>query len=501
MSYFSETRLRVAPSPTGDPHVGTAYIALFNLVYARSTDGVFILRLEDTDRARRIESSEAAISRSLNWLGLGCDEGPDAGGAFGPYRQSERLDLYAKHVQDLIEKGNAYRCFCTRERLDEVRAHQRANKLRLGYDGHCRNLDSHESAQRAEAGEDHVVRLSVPKDGKTQFRDEIRREEIEFENAEIDDQVLLKADGWPTYHLASVVDDHLMKISHVVRAEEWITSTPKHVLLYKAFEWPMPQFYHMSLLRNPDKSKISKRKLAKLLQQTGEDDSVNPTSLDYYETRGYLPEALLNFLALMGWSMGDDQEKFTLDEMIEHFSWERVKPTEPVFDFKKLDWLNGQYIRELSEGDLCLRLINGGFTTQERLEAVKPVLPHIQERLKILSGFDQLTEFLVADGLEYDVSELLPKRKNADETGEVLSKIRDALADMDWQSDAMESAMVELAKELEWKNRDFFVPIRVAITGSKVSPPLFPCVELIGREKSLARLDAAVAKLRQLQAS
>ena len=198
MSYFSETRLRVAPSPTGDPHVGTAYIALFNLVYARSTDGVFILRLEDTDRARRIESSEAAISRSLNWLGLGCDEGPDAGGAFGPYRQSERLDLYAKHVQDLIEKGNAYRCFCTRERLDEVRAHQRANKLRLGYDGHCRNLDSHESAQRAEAGEDHVVRLSVPKDGKTQFRDEIRREEIEFENAEIDDQVWRKADGWPT---------------------------------------------------------------------------------------------------------------------------------------------------------------------------------------------------------------------------------------------------------------------------------------------------------------
>ena len=495
MAYFDEPRLRVAPSPTGDPHVGTAYIALFNLVYTRSTGGKFILRLEDTDRARRIESSEAAISHSLEWLGLQSDEGPDVGGNFGPYRQSERLGIYAGHVQELIDKGNAYRCFCTKERLDEVRTHQKTNKLRLGYDGHCRNLNPAESAQRSESGEENVVRLSIPKEGKTSFRDEIRREEIEFDNAEIDDQVLLKADGWPTYHLASVVDDHLMKISHVVRAEEWITSTPKHVLLYQAFEWPMPQFYHMSLLRNADKSKISKRKLAKLIQQTGEDDKVNPTSLEYYEVRGYLPEALNNFLALMGWSMGDDQEKFTLDEMIEHFSWDRVKPSEPVFDFKKLDWLNGQYIRELSEDELCRRLIEGSFTTQERIDAVRPVLSHIQERLKVLNDFNQLTDFLVSGNLEYEASELLPKKKNAEETGEILSKIKAALADMDWQSDTMESAMVELANQLEWKNRDFFAPIRVAITGSRVSPPLFPCVELLGREKSLARLDAAVAKL------
>ncbi|MDA1139092.1 MAG: glutamate--tRNA ligase [Planctomycetota bacterium] len=495
MAYFEKPRLRVAPSPTGDPHVGTAYIALFNLVYARSKGGKFILRLEDTDRARRIETSEAAISHSLEWLGLQYDEGPDVGGDFGPYRQSERLDIYARHVQELVDKGNAYRCFCTKERLDEARSNQRTHKLRLGYDGHCRTLDPADSARRADAGEEHVVRLRVPQEGKTSFRDEIRREEIEFENAEIDDQVLLKADGWPTYHLASVVDDHLMKISHVVRAEEWITSTPKHVLLYQAFDWPMPKFYHMSLLRNPDKSKISKRKLAQLLLQTGEDDSVNPTSLEYYESRGYLQEALLNFLALMGWSMGDDQEKFTLDQMIEHFSWDRVKPSEPVFDLKKLDWLNGQYLRELSQEDLCKRLIAGGFTTEERLDAVRPVLSHIQERLKVLSEFNQLTEFLVADNLEYDASELLPKKKNTEETADILSKIKAALKDIDWQSDTMESAMVELANQLEWKNRDFFAPIRVAITGSMVSPPLFPCVELIGRGKCLARLDAAITKL------
>ncbi|MFH1132138.1 MAG: glutamate--tRNA ligase, partial [Pseudomonadota bacterium] len=297
-------RVRIAPSPTGDPHVGTAYVVLFNYAYAKRHGGKFILRIEDTDQTRSSRGSEDAILRSLRWLGLEWDEGPDVGGPHGPYRQSERSAIYKEHADLLIERGHAYRCFCTPERLTELRAKQREAKQDPGYDGKCRELDPEEVAKRVAANEPHVVRLKMPKDGETVVPD-LLRGEVVISNQQSDDQVLMKSDGMPTYHLANVVDDHLMGITHVIRAEEWISSTPKHLRLYEGFGWELPTFIHLPLLRNKDKSKISKRK--------------NPVSLDYYREIGILPQAMINFLALLGWSYGDDQEKFTLEQMVEKF--------------------------------------------------------------------------------------------------------------------------------------------------------------------------------------
>src|SRR5688500_18614992 len=299
-------RVRIAPSPTGDPHVGTAYIALFNYCFARKNGGQFILRIEDTDRTRWTKESEDSILRALRWVGLSWDEGPDIGGELGPYRQSERADIYREHAEILLERGRAYRCFCTADRLAALREEQKREKRNLGYDGLCRGLPAEESRARAAAGEPHVVRLAMPREGKTVVTDMLRGT-VEYDNAGIDDQVLLKSDGFPTYHLANVVDDRLMQITHVIRAEEWISSTPKHVQLYAAFGWPEPSWVHMPLLRNADKSKISKRK--------------NPVSVDYYRDAGVLPEALLNFLGRMGWSLPSDpdREKFGLEDMVREF--------------------------------------------------------------------------------------------------------------------------------------------------------------------------------------
>src|SRR5262249_54673232 len=319
-------RVRIAPSPTGDPHVGTAYIALFNYCFARKNGGTFVLRIEDTDRARSTRESEAAIERALHWVGLAWDEGPDVGGPFGPYRQSERADIYARHAAILLERGGASRRSCPPARLAALREQKKREKRStLGYDGHCRPIPRDESDRRA-AAEPFVVRLAMPREGKLTFHDRLRGD-LEFDNAQSDDQVLLKSDGFPTYHLANDVDDHLMEITHVIRAEEWISSTPKHVVLYDAFGWRAPEWIHMPLLRNADKSKTSKRK--------------TPVSLDYYREAGILPEALLNFLGLMGWSIGGDREKFGLDEMVAGFSFDRVSLGGPVFDLEKLSWLNG----------------------------------------------------------------------------------------------------------------------------------------------------------------
>ena len=303
-------RTRIAPSPTGDPHVGTAYIALFNLCFARQHGGKFILRIEDTDQARSTRESEAAILESLRWLGLEWDEGPDVGGPHAPYRQSERGEIYREHADDLLEHGHAFRCFCTSERLNELRRQQSATQQQPGYDGQCLGLSQAEVAARLEAGESYVVRMNVPREGVCQVQDMLRGQ-IDFEWTQVDMQVLLKADGMPTYHLANVVDDHLMGITHVLRGEEWINSAPKHLLLYEYFGWQAPVLCHLPLLRNPDKSKLSKRK--------------NPTSILYYRRMGYLPEALLNYLGRMGWSMPDEREKFTLGEMLCHFDIMRVQ--------------------------------------------------------------------------------------------------------------------------------------------------------------------------------
>ena len=323
-------RTRVAPSPTGDPHVGTAYIALFNIAFAHVNDGDFILRIEDTDRNRYTAGSEQMIFDALKWLDLDYSEGPDVGGDYGPYRQSERFDLYGKYAKELVEKGGAYYCFCDHERLENLRERQKAMGLPPGYDGHCRSLSKEEIEEKLKAGVPYVIRLKMPYEGETVIHDRLRGDVV-FENSKIDDQVLLKADGYPTYHLANIVDDHLMGITHVIRAEEWIPSTPKHIQLYKAFGWKAPEFIHMPLLRNDDRSKISKRK--------------NPVSLIWYKEEGYLKEGLVNFLGLMGYSYGDGQEIFTLQEFKDNFNIDKVTLGGPVFDLVKLGWVNNQHMK------------------------------------------------------------------------------------------------------------------------------------------------------------
>src|SRR5262245_2936159 len=358
-------RVRIAPSPTGDPHVGTTYIALFNFVFARQQGGKFVLRIEDTDQSRARADSEQMIFQALRWIGLSWDEGPDVGGPFGPYRQSERGAFYRDHAGILLERDQAYRCFCTPERLEKVRLQRQAEKKSHGYDRHCRDLDPIEGRQRAAAGEPHTIRLKTPLTGEVIVHDKLRGD-VKIDVAQIDDQVLLKSDGMPTYHLANVVDDHLMEITHVIRAEEWISSTPKHVLLYRAFAWDEPEWFHMPLLRNADKSKISKRK--------------NPVSINYYRDAGVLPQALLNFLALMGWSFGNDREKFTMEEMIEVFSWDRVSLGGPVFNLEKLTWLNEKYIHDLSYDELADAVIAWRLNKEHLVK----VLPLVRERIKRL---------------------------------------------------------------------------------------------------------------------
>jgi len=413
-----QVRVRIAPSPTGEPHVGTAYVALFNYAFARKTGGRFILRIEDTDRARSSLQSEQAIMRALRWLGLQWDEGPDVGGPFGPYRQSERLELYRRHAEELLRRGAAYRCFCTPERLAELRRSQQAARSPfVGYDGLCRELSEGEVRQKLQAGVPCTVRLRTPREGETRFTDVVRGE-VAFPNREIDDQVLLKSDGFPTYHLASVVDDHAMRITHVVRAEEWISSTPKHVLLYQAFGWSMPVFIHLPLLRNPDRSKISKRK--------------NPVSLDWYRGQGYLPEALLNFLALMGWSTGEEREVFSLAEMVESFTWDRVKTSGPVFDLRKLDWLNGQYIRRLTAEELLQRLLDGGHTRHagEPRDRLLAIVRLVQERMERLGEFDERTAFFFAPE-PYEAGELIPRKKDAAFAREALAACAERLGGLE----------------------------------------------------------------------
>ncbi len=337
-------RTRVAPSPTGDPHVGTAYIALFNMCFARQHGGQFVLRIEDTDQVRSSKESEQQIYEALRWLGIEWDEGPDVGGPHGPYRQSERSEIYQKYANDLVEKGHAFHCFCSSERLDAVRAEQMANKQTPAYDGHCSHLEAGQAQQRVAAGESYVIRMRVPTEGVCVVKDMLRGD-VEIGWDRMDMQVLMKADGLPTYFLANVVDDHLMGITHVLRGEEWLSSAPKLIKLYEDFGWEQPELCYMPLLRNPDKSKLSKRK--------------NPTSITYYERMGYLPEAMLNYLGRMGWSMPDEREKFSLTEMIENFDIQRVSLGGPIFDIEKLSWLLFGHGPDESGGDMALLLSVG----------------------------------------------------------------------------------------------------------------------------------------------
>lgn len=483
-----EVRVRIAPSPTGVPHVGTAYIGLFNYVFAQAHGGKFIIRIEDTDQTRSYPRFEAAILRSLRWVGLQWDEGPDVGGPCGPYRQSERLPLYHQYAQELIDQGAAYRCWCTPERLEVMRQQQRQAKQMLRYDGHCRELPERDRQANLQQGLPAVVRLRVPTEGTTVVHDAFR-EPISFDHAQIDDQVLLKSDGFPTYHLANVVDDHLMRMSHVIRAEEWISSTPKHVLLYQAFGWQPPVFMHMPLLRNTDKSKISKRK--------------NPVSLEYYERQGYLPQALCNFLALMGWSMPDEREVFSVDEMIHEFTFERISLGGPVFDLQKLDWLNGMYMRQLSASALAQHLYERMIApkVQRLTDAayVQSITPLLQERLRTLGDFHDMAAFFYDTPLVYDLNLLVPKGKNPRDTAKTLAEVSEQLQRYSgpWHDTELEACMRTHLEESKWDARSLFMAMRVAITGRTASPPLFATMQVLGKEACLARLEDAVATLQK----
>lgn len=368
-------RTRIAPSPTGDPHVGTAYIALFNLCFARKHGGKFILRIEDTDQTRSTPESEQAIFDSLRWMGLDWDEGPDVGGEYGPYRQSERKSDYRQYAEQLIEKGHAFRCYRSPEELDELRIGLKEQGYNRALKPFDLELPASEIEQRQAANAPYVIRMKVPLEGKVEVKDMLRGT-MELDWAMVDAQILLKSDGMPTYHLANVVDDHLMKISHVLRGEEWINSAPKHQLLYDYFGWDMPELCHLPLLRNPDKSKLSKRK--------------NPTSINYYQRMGYLPEALVNYLGRMGWSMPDEREKFSLQDMLDNFDIQRVSLGGPIFDVEKLSWLNGMWIREdLSCEQLADRLHDWALNKDYLMQ----ILPHAQPRMETLSDFSPLAAF------------------------------------------------------------------------------------------------------------
>ena len=456
-------RVRIPPSPTGDPHIGTAYTSLFNFAFARKNKGKFILRIEDTDRSRNVEGTEEKIIQSLKWLSLDWDEGPDIGGPFSPYKQSERLDIYKKYAKQLVEDKKAYYCDCSPERLKEARDKQQKAGGLVHYDRKCRNLNlSQENST--------VIRMAVPLEGSTTFKDEVRGE-ITFQNKEIDDQVLLKSDGFPTYHLASVVDDHLMEISHVIRAEEWLSSTPKHIILYQAFGWEVPKFVHLPILRNPDKSKISKRK--------------NPVSVTWYKDKGYLPQALLNFLANMGWSMPGDVEIFSMDEFIKKFSFDRIDPTGPIFDIQKLDWMNGEYIRKIDNKDLVKLLTN--FTKINKKD-IEKVLPLVKERMKKLSEFDSLTNFFFKDEVSPDPNLLIVKKYGKKETASALENIAEELGKLSsWTNKSIEDAVESQRSRIGWSKSELYMPIRVAVSGSTATPPLFDTIVAVDKGKTIKR--------------
>ena len=467
-------RVRIAPSPTGDPHVGTAYIGLFNYVFAKKHGGKLVLRIEDTDQARARADSEQMIADALHWVGLAWDEGPDVGGPFGPYRQSERTTIYQEHAQILVARGEAYPCFCSADRLAKVRLQQQAEKRpHIGYDRHCRDLPPAEATARIAAGEPHVIRLKMPLTGAIVVKDRLRGD-VSFNAEESDDQVLLKSDRFPTYHLANVVDDHLMQITHVIRAEEWLTSTPKHVVLYEAFGWEPPEFIHMPLLRNADKSKISKRK--------------NPVSINYYRDAGILPYTLLNYLGQMGWSFGGDREKYTLAEMIDVFTWDRMSLGGPVFDIAKLTNLNEQYIHELSYGQLADALI----AWRLGKDALEKIVPLVRERIKTLADVIPATEYFFAGDLEYAPGQLaIPDVAPADLAKGLLDYVERFEARDGFSKEMLEEVGRAWAEAVGWKPKHAFMLLRVAVTGRTASPPVFETMSVLGKELTRRRLRRA----------
>ncbi len=523
MSENNEVRVRYAPSPTGMQHIGGVRTALFNYLFARSRGGKFILRLEDTDRTRYDEKYVQNLYDTMAWLGLEWDEGGDKGGGFGPYVQSERFELYKKYAFELVEKGEAYYCFCDAERLERIRKIQTENKMAPGYDRNCRHLTPEEVRANLDAGRPYVIRLKVPMEGVTKFHDHLLGD-IEWKNEDISpDPVLLKSDGFPTYHLANIVDDHFMKISHVMRAQEWIPSTPLHVQMYRAFGWEHPEFCHLPMVNGKDGQKLSKRHGA--------------TSLNEFRARGYLPEAVINYVAMLGCSYIDGQDIYSLDELAANFKLEHLNKSPAVFDYKKLEWFNGQYIRQLSDGELYRRTLpfitktgdaaldvnasdefpsprvgpehsgialgadgapvcvdaSMNMTSADVEAALMKLMPLIKERLKYLSDAAEMVRFLFTEPAVPPLEQLVPKKLDAAKTKDILEAAKDfvrALPALDHE--AAEALARESAEKLGVKLGDFMMPIRMAVTGSRVSPPLIGSIQILGERRSLERLDRAL---------
>ncbi len=482
-------RTRFAPSPTGFPHVGSIRTALFAWFYARHYGGQFIVRIEDTDVARTVEGAVEAIIDGLKWLGIDWDEGPVVGGKCGPYVQSQRLDLYHEAAKRLVAQDNAYYCYCTPERLEKMREDQTARKVPPGYDRHCRNLSEKERELKNAEGVVPVVRFKMPLSGQTRFHDIIRGNVV-FENNLMDDFVLLKSDGFPTYHLANIVDDHAMEISHVIRAEEWLSSTPKHILLYSAMGYEPPEFAHLPLILGTDRSKLSKRHGA--------------VSVLDYRNQGYLPEAMLNFLTLLGWSLDDKTELFTREQIVKDFSLERVSKTAAIFNIEKLNWMNGIYIRQLTAEEFmnrALPFLEADLPAEVNrplpLEYVRQVLPLVHERAKLLDDVTQLSRYFFVDNFEYDTSLLVSKGMTPESTINTLQVSISRLETLEaFDAEPLEFLLRPLAEELQVKTGQLFGSLRTAVSGETATPPLFQMMAVLGKTRSIDRITKAIDKLK-----
>jgi glutamyl-tRNA synthetase len=469
---MQKVRVRIAPSPTGDPHVGTAYMALFNLIFARKFGGTFILRIEDTDRTRSRPEYETSIFEALKWCGISWDEGPDVGGPYGPYRQSERSAHYQKYAYELVDKGKAYLCFATPQELEEMRAAGGKG----GYDRRYRNLSPEEIKARRAANLPYTIRLKIPLTGECLFEDAIKGR-ITVPWADIDDQVLLKSDGFPTYHLANVVDDHLMGITHVIRGDEWISSTPKHIHLYESFGWTPPEFYHMPLLLGTDGKKLSKRR--------------NPTSIFYYRDSGYLPEAFLNFLTLMGYRMPGEKEIYSLEEMIQEFDPKRIGTSGAIFDTTKLDWLNQHYlINHISPDQLWERIKAWGFSDR----FMQSLMPLCHSRIKTFGEFIELCDFFFINHIVYTQELLTPKHMTSEQAAALLQTTIWSLEEKeDWGSASWAATSHEISATFNTHHKKVIIPLLyVALTGKRQGPPLFDSAHLLGKDRSRARLLNAI---------
>jgi len=491
-SFFMEKiRVRFAPSPTGYLHIGGARTALFNYFFAKRYNGKFILRIEDTDRERLKEDSVSQIVSSMKWLGINWDEGPEKGGEYGPYFQSERLDIYRREAKRLLDEGKAYYCFCTEEDIEKEREEQKRLKVSYRYSGKCSLLSKEEVEENLRAGKPYVIRIKIPREGTTEIEDLIRGR-VSFDNSQLDDYIILKSNNMPTYNFACVVDDHFMEISHVIRAEEHLSNTPKQVLIYKALGYEVPKFAHLSMILAPDRSKLSKRHGA--------------TSVEEFREKGYIKEALVNYLTLLGWSPGEDREIFGMEDTIKNFSLEKVSKTAAIYDINKLTWLNGNYLRELDLDYITKEtipfLIEKGFIkeyeAEEKYDYIKRVVAAVREKVKLLTELADGSEYFFKDISEYDPKGVA-KRFKKDGTVRLLESGRKALEDAeDFKVETVEKIYRDLIDKLGIKGGDIIHPTRLALSGKTVGPGLFDIISILGKEECLKRMDKAIEFIKKM---